>query len=409
MSYRKRCLICACSIDSSLTNTELQWQANFQVLKLKKVKNERTGERLAPEKGRLVRGSVNPSKIPGNGHYVHYRCWSIVTEVVETTEFEQAWLDKFYNCIEAFGPLTSLRTDEFPDCNDERVFHPPSTWVCHEWYLEEEELDEGRHGRPSTEIPPPVFDRFNLPDEIVQRIYYFLPTFFDVVNLEFAAAQAANLGVWLSLGRKFIAAHPRLVELGPQRLSIYIRTALKNTSAFPEDYPRAANYESIWDGIEDILNELSAPPLGENVDLGVASSSAPGCSLPSFTYTKELTIPHTFSKVNLGFKKTNDEIYFSGLSFDNHHFGYPGDYTNTSSTSSLYGLHLAMLDGFAISVRIKIDSGWTSWAPRLSRSWTKAQYLQIEPFEEIDKIQASFDVSKQIPTPIHSFSTPLIY
>ncbi|KAK2759324.1 hypothetical protein FQN54_002802 [Arachnomyces sp. PD_36] len=394
MDFPPTCLICGLGIYPGVAS----WHAVFQSLEVKKEQDEKSGEYFTPEKGPLVPSSFQRSSLPENDRYVHSCCWTIVVNILGTVEFEQTWLDSFYKCLEAFDPLTGLINDNAPTCDEEDVYGPPPDFVFPEFYFEDRKIEQDPNYRRGSSVFYPkrgkgIFDRFQLPDEIVQRIFFFLPDYCDVINLQFASNQAASSAIWLSMGRKFVAAHPDPKNTPLPQLTFAVKNALKNVAFLMDEYPGASNYADVWDSVEDLLHMLRSPPEGDDVGLREPLSSEPAHSLEIFTDTKEITVPRVFSLISLWFRRvTNVTKYLCGLSFDKVHLGYRGDYRLEFKMSSIRGLHLAVRDGHIISARLKSDEETTEWVPSLPRPPRWIHFLQIEPLEEITKIRANFEV-----------------
>lgn len=389
--FYQDCLICGQAIDSGMVDTDRRWQASFQAFQLRKVWDERNSEFITPEKGRLVRPSSSPISIPPDGRFVHSACWKIVRKVVGTRKFEQAWLDKLYQCLDALGPITiGPEITHVPTCKGESLYKPaPSS----SQYPSEASTDAIPYtGRYQTRD---VFSRFKIPPEIVQQIYSFLLTYKDIMNLQSVTSQGASSWVWLSLGRKFIAGHSNLAKTERQHLSVLVHNAIKNTALFPESYPRAVNYTRIWDAVEDILFRMETPPAGQEVSSQGFLSTTLACSLGPFTHMKEISVSLFVSEFVVNFKDFNEGVYLCGIGCGAKRLGYPGEYAYKIEGGTLYGLHLALMDGLIISARAKFDHGWTEWTPELPGG--QSQYLVIDPSEPIRGIQATFNVGKYSP------------
>ena len=222
----------------------------FQHLKI-----EQQGEGIEEDseiRGPLVRSSPVGSTPPLCGHFVHYACWCVVVKVTKSEEFDQDWLDSFFNSLYSIGPLVRIQSNGSPNVFDNGLY---------------DTRDDPHHYKkyPKVLSGLGVFDKFDVPPEIRQTIFSFLDTYEDIIGLETAARQQVDQRTWISAGKCFMAGVPNFANLSAEGRAHFARLALKNTELYPEKFPSAVNRAILWDALEIFIRKMGEGLRGDAI------------------------------------------------------------------------------------------------------------------------------------------------
>lgn len=391
------CRICGTNLVPQRRNGEKElWDTEFQLLHQLNKKKEAS----------LI---IEPNHLPLKGNYelrdgnvYHAACWRVVERASGLSKFHPEWLKCFRQCItDVFRFLPSLTglSEASPDILDEGV---------------DEDHEEDPYPRvdlsAKREHERGIFDKLNLPQEIMDLIFLQVEDPEDIWALESVALQSPSPHVWRSLGRRFLVTDARISRGSPEETAKRIQCCIWNTDY--GDFAHSLSLHLVWNNVEYILAHMerimgkdfmrNQVCVEEDFVRDNQKAEIPLSSIASASRVRLHFVPlrdGESSSRRIWPQVFDDDVSnnFCGIEIDGDVVGWKGDSTIDVCPSSWSGIRMACWNRTFSSVQIKSGAVWDrTWHPGYRLRETlgpRRKLLEWIPGSATGSLVVSFNVS----------------